>query len=494
MRRRARTIRGRTLALLTALWLLGGCAGQLPSAPAPAESPGAAVLGRMRFPPLQVSIPRVGRDVERRVLANGIVVYLAEDRSLPVIDATAMFRAGSLYEPAGRQGLAQLTASQLRSGGTIRLDAAALNEELEVLGASVEASASLEAISVSMGALAKDTDRALELFADVIRRPGFDPQPLQTAKGRLIEDLRRVNDNPPRLMAREFSRTLYTDAHPLGRPMTAAQVAQIAAEELRGYYQQYIRPDTMLLAVVGDFDRAALLGKLTALFGDWTAEPSRRPAIPAVQPRDARGVFLVARPLAQASLTVGHLGIDRSNPDRYAVEVMDLILGGSGFTSRIMDRVRTREGLAYSVGTSFPTAWPVTGPFRATAQTMNENVPRAVAAILDEMQRIRREPVTTEELAGAKQAIENSYVFRFSSRFTTVVQLMRLEFDGEPSDYYETLLDRYRAVTAADIQRVAVTYLRPEAATIVVVGDAAKFETQMAQFGPVSRLSLDRSE
>jgi predicted Zn-dependent peptidase len=250
----------------------------------------------------------------------------------------------------------------------------------------------------------------------------------------------------------------------------------------------------MLLAVVGDFDRAAMLGKLAALFGDWAAGPSRRPAIPAVQPRDARGVFVVARPLTQASLAVGHLGIDRSNPDRYAVEVMDLILGGSGFTSRIMDRVRTREGLAYSVGTSFPTAWPVTGPFRATAQTMNENVPRAVAAILEEMERIRREPVTAEELAGAKQAIENSYVFRFSSRFTTVVQLMRLEFDGEPPDYYETLLDRYRTVTAADIQRVARSYLRPDAATIVVVGDAAKFEMQLAQFGPVSRLSLDGSE
>ena len=491
MRRLDRIRRRQALALLGGLWLLAGCAGQLASAPGPAESPGAAVGSRMRFPPLQVNIPRVGREVERRVLANGIVVYLAEDRSLPTIDATALFRAGSLYEPLDHQGLAQLTASQLRGGGTTRLAVAALNEELEVLGASVEASTSLEAITVSMGALAKDTDRALELFADVIRRPAFDPQPLQTAKGRLIEDLRRVNDNPPRLMAREFSRSLYTETHPLGRPLRAAQVAQVSAEELRDYYQRLVRPDGMLLAVVGDFDRAAMLAKLTALFGDWAAGPARLPALPAVQRRDARGVFVVARPLAQASLAVGHLGIDRSNPDRYALELMDLILGGSGFTSRIMDRVRTREGLAYSVGTSFPTNWPVTGPFRATAQTMNENVPRAVAAILDEMERIRREPVTPEELARAKQAIENSYVFRFSSRAATVVQLMRLEFDGEASDYYETLLDRYRAVTAADIQRVAVTYLHPDAATIVVVGDASKFEAQMTRFGPVSRVPPD---
>ena len=486
--------RARSAVLLAGLWLVAGCTGHALTAARPPQSPGAARVAQLHFAPLETHIPRVGREIERRVLPNGIIVYLAEDRSLPTIDATALFRAGSLYEPVDRQGLAQLTASQLRNGGTTRMSYERLNDELEVLGASIEASASLEAISVSVGALAKDSDRALELFADVIRRPAFAPQPFETARGRMIEDLRRVKDNPPRLMAREFSRALYTEAHPLGRPLTVGEVSRITPADLQGYAQQFARPANMMLAVAGDFDGPSMWAKLTALFGDWVADPVRLPAFPAVPSRDARRVTLVPRDLTQASLAVGNLGIDRRNPDRYAVELMDLILGGSGFSSRIMDRVRADEGLAYSVGTSFPTGWPVTGPFRATAQTKNENVARTVTLILEEMERIRREPVTPEELARARQALESSYVFRFSSRYATVVQLMRLEFDGEPADYYETLLDRYRAVTIADIQRVAIAYLRPDAATIVVVGDAAKVEAQLARFGPVERLSPDRLE
>jgi predicted Zn-dependent peptidase len=202
-------------------------------------------------------------------------------------------------------------------------------------------------------------------------------------------------------------------------------------------------------------------------------------------------VYIVPRGIAQASLALGHFGIKRTNPDRYAIELMDLILGGSGFTSRIMERVRTEEGLAYSVGTSFPTTSPDISLFRATLQTKNENVPRAVSAILEEMARIQKDPVTPQELERAKEAITNSFVFRFSSRFVTVVQLLTLEFDGYPSDYFETLLDRYLAVTAADIQRVARQYLRPDASTIVVVGDATKFESAMGTFGPVHRLPVD---
>ena len=175
----------------------------------------------------------MGREVDRRILGNGIVLYLAEDRSLPVLNVSAVFRAGSLYETPARPGVAQFTASQLRNGGTTRRAAEALNEELEVLGASIEASASAEAVSLSLSALAKDTDRALELLAEVIRQPAFDEKSLQIFRGRVVEDLRRLVDDPARLLAREFTRTLYTEAHPLGRPLTPAQAEAIQAEDLR---------------------------------------------------------------------------------------------------------------------------------------------------------------------------------------------------------------------------------------------------------------------
>jgi len=475
----------------TLVFLLLGCATDAPSRFGPRQSPGSELVRRMTFPPLQVAIPRVGREVERRALANGIILYLAEDHSLPVLDVTVVIRAGSLYETPARPGVAQFTASQLRNGGTTRLPAAALNEELEVLGASLEASVSTEAISLTLNALAKDADQALQLFAEVIRHSAFDPNPLQTTKGRVIEDLRRLADSPSQLLAREFTRKLYTEAHPLGRPLTPAQVEAVQPDDLRAHYRRFFHPNNMLLAIVGDFSREEMAAKIQALLGDWPPDPVDLPPVPEVRPHFERAVYIIPKSLAQASLALGHFGINRFNPDRYAIELMDFILGGSGFSSRIMERVRSEEGLAYSVGTNFPTGSRDLSLFRATAQTKNENVPRAVAAILEEMSRIQRQPVSQEELDRAKEAIINSFVFRFTSRFGTVVQLLTLEFNGYPLDYFETLLDRYRAITVADIQRVATQYLRPDATTILIVGDASKFEPAMAVFGPVHRLSVE---
>jgi predicted Zn-dependent peptidase len=448
----------------------------------------------MTFPPLQFAIPRVGHAVERHVLSNGIILYLAEDHSLPVLDAYAIFRAGGLYENPSRPGVAQFTASQLRNGGTASLPAESLNGELEILGASVEASASGEAISLTLSALAKDADQALQILAEVIRQPAFDPKPLQISKGRTIEDLRRVADNPAQFLAREFSRMLYTEAHPLGRPLQPAHVEVIQPDDLWAHYRRYIHPNNMMLAVVGDFRREEMLEKIQGLFGNWPSRPLDLPPLPEVDPRYERGVYIIPRTLAQASVTLGHFGIKRSNPDRFAIELMDAILGASGFSSRIMERVRNEEGLAYSVGTWFPTTSPELSLFRAVAQTKNENVPRAVAAILDEMVRIQEQPVSQEELDGAKEAIINSFVFRFTSRFGTVVQLLMLEFNGYPPDYFDTLLDRYQAVTVEEIQRVARQYLRPDAATILVIGDPTKFESSMAPFGPVHRLPVNPPE
>lgn len=452
------------------------------------------MVERMTFPPLDLAIPRVGREIERRVLPNGLVLYLASDRSLPVFKVYALFRAGSLYEEPSRPGVAQFAAAQLRSGGTEGMSIAALNETLEVLGISLEAGVAPETISVSMSALAKDADRALELLADVLRRPAFDAVPLETYRGRVAEDLRRVAENPSRLMMQEFNRVMYTEAHPSGRPLTPARAAAVRREDLLAHFRRFLRPDNMFLAVVGDFSVEELAAKVQARLADWSAVgPLDLPTPPAVTPRFDRNVYLVPRDLTQANVVVGHFGIRRSNPDRYAIQIMDMILGG-GFSSRIVERVRTEEGLAYSVASSFPTTTRDIGLFRVTLQTKNENVPRAVRAILDEMARIRESPVTPTELTSAKEAIINSFVFRFTSRFSVVTQLLALEFDAYPPDYLDTLLDRYRAVTREDVQRVARRYLRPDDATILVVGGTAPLESALAALGPVSRLPVPAAE
>jgi zinc protease len=487
---RARSAWGLALAIL-----LTGCAIDGKLQQASPRSPGSEIVRRMTFPPLQLSIPRVGREVERRVLSNGLVLYLASDRSLPVFKAYAVFRAGSLYEDMAKPGVAQFTASQLRSGGTEAMPSEALNEELEFLGVSIESSVSPETISLTLNALAKDADRALQLLADIVRRPVFNTVPLETYRGRVVEDLRRVAENPSRLMMQEFARVMYTDAHPSGRPLTTAQARAVRREDLLAHFRRFVRPDNMFLAVVGDFSPDQLAAKVQVGLGDWTAgRPLDLPALPAVEPRFEPSVFLLPRALTQSNVVLGHFGIRRSNPDRYAIQIMDMILGGGGFTSRIMERVRTEEGLAYSVFSSFPTSTRDISLFRVTVQTKNESVPRAVQVILEEMARMRSAPVTPAELDGAKEALINSFVFRFTSRFSVVTQLLMLEFDEYPPDYLDTLLDRYRAVTREDVQRVARQYLRPDATTILVVGDAARFESGLAALGPVRRLPVPAAE
>jgi zinc protease len=481
--------------LLALAVLLTGCATDGHPQQVLRRSPGSELVQQMRFPPLQFTIPRVGREVERRVLANGIVLYLASDRSLPVFKTYAVFRAGSLYEDTTTPGVAQFTASQLRSGGTESMPFETLNEELEVLGISIESAVSFETMSLTVSALAKEADRALQLFADILRRPAFDPAPLETYRGRVVEDLRRLPENPARLAMQEFARVMYTDAHPLGRPLTPAEARAIRREDLLRHVRRFVRPDNMFLAVVGDFSLDELAAKVQAQLGDWTASGQLDlPPFPTVAPRFARGVYLLPRNLTQSNVLLGHFGIRRSNPDRYAIQIMDMILGGGGFSSRIMERVRTEEGLAYSVSSSFPTSTRDVSLFRVSVQTRNDNVPRAVGTILEEMSRMRNGLVTPAELEGAKEAIINSFVFRFTSRFDVVTQLLTLEFDDYPPDYLDTVLDRFRAVTREDVQRVARQYLRPDATTILVVGDAARFESAMAVFGPAHRLAVPETE
>jgi zinc protease len=296
-------------------------------------------------------------------------------------------------------------------------------------------------------------------------------------------------------MTQEFARAMYTEAHPLGRPLTAAQAQAIQPEDLKAHHRRFVRPDNMFLAVVGDFSVDELAAKVQAHFGDWTAAGALDlPPLPKVEPRFEAGVLLLSRPLTQSNVVLGHFGISRANPDRYAIQIMDTILGGGGFSSRIMERVRTEEGLAYSVASSFPTSSRDVSLFRVTVQTKNENVPRAVRAILEEMRRMQNQLVSPAELDGAKEAIVNSFVFRFTSRFSVVTQLLMLEFDEYPPDYLDTLLDRYRAVTREDVQRVARQYLRPDATTVLVVGDVPKFESGLTTLGPVRRIAAPAAE
>ena len=481
-----------TWAALVATLTLASCAvpREVPGAsasPATApRSPGSELVNKLTYPPLTVHVPRVGVEVQRRTLANGIVLYLASDRSLPVLNVSAVLRAGSYYEDSSHQGIAQLTATVLRTGGTTDIPFNALNTELELRAITLETAIASETMTVRVNSLASEADRALDLMAAMLRRPAFDPQPLQIAKNALIEDLRRVNDNPSRLLSREFARVMYTDSHPAGRPLMPAEVRRLQREDLVAFAQRFIRPDNLWIAVVGDFSVDDLAAKLEARLGDWVVPgPPDIPPLPVVEQQASRGVYLMSRTLTQSSVVIGQYGVSRTNKDRYAIDVMNLILGGGGFSSRLTDRIRTEEGLAYSVFSVFPTGGRDVSVFRVSLQTKNQSVPQAVKAVLEEITRLQNAPVSETDLNAAKDALINSFVFRFTSRFGTVSQLMMLEVEEERLDYYQTLLESYRAVTVADVQRVARMYLHPDRMTMMIVGDTATMTPLLEAFGPV---------
>ncbi len=364
-----------TWALLIATLASTSCAerraGTAASAAASApRSPGSELVKSLQYPALTVHVPRVGVEVQRRTLPNGIVLYLASDRSLPVLNVSAVLRAGSYYEDAQHQGIAQLTATVLRTGGTTDLPFEALNTELELRAITLETSIAPETLTVRVNSLASEADRALDLMAAILRRPAFDPQPLQIAKNALIEDLRRVNDTPSRLLSREFARIMYTDSHPAGRPLVPADVRRLQREDLVAFARRFIRPDNLWIAVVGDFSVDELAAKLQARLGDWAVpRPSDIPPLPVVAKQAQSGVYLLSRTLTQSSVVIGDYGVNRTNPDRYAIDVMNLILGGGGFSSRLTDRIRTEEGLAYSVFSVFPTGGRDVSVFRVSLQT-----------------------------------------------------------------------------------------------------------------------------
>ena len=488
-------VRALARTLVAAMAMIGLIAGQVGASdeqgtvPVQRRSAGAEKIGLMIFPPILWRPPAVGDEVERRTLSNGIVVYLYPNPTLPLLDLVGLIRGGRLYEPREKAGLARVAASQIRAGGTVSIAPDALNDELESLAASLELSAGDEALEVRLNVLSKHTERGVKLLADVLTRPAFSAGQLEVARGRLLEELRRRRDNPTELLYKEFAALHYTNRHPLGLEPSEMSLRSISREDLIAFHRRYVRPDNLMLAAAGDFDKESLVALLEQSLGSWSAtDRSSLPPIPSVETSPRPGVYLIERSIPQSSIAIGHFGVDRTNPDRQAIELMNLLLGGGGFTSRITKRVRSAEGLAYSAGSRFGTDGRQPGLFQVVASTRTDATARAVAAILEEIKRLRETPVPATELEAAKQALANSFLFWFTDPTQTVRRLMLLEFEGLPPDYYQTLLQRYRVVTSERLQEVARQYLKPDELAIVVVGDAKALEPALSSFGSIRKI------
>jgi predicted Zn-dependent peptidase len=444
---------------------------------------------QMTFPPLVFQVPTA----ERVVLANGMVVHLLEDRELPLVSIQAFIGTGSVYEPADQTGLAALTGAVLRGGGTALTSAEDFDDELEFMASAIESGIGADLGTVSMSCLKKNLDRTLALYAQVLTRPAFREDRVVQGKNLMIEGIRRQNDDPKEVADRELYKTIYRN-HPLGRYPTIDSVSSLRRDDLVAFHRRYFHPNNVILAVSGDFDRREILEKLEKAFAGWKRGDVSLPQVAAPTAVDKPALLLVKKDIDQTVIRMGHLGIDKNNPDLYAVTVMNTILGGNGFSSRLMSIIRSKEGLAYNVDSSFSAGRRFTGTFTAETETKSSSTAKAIGLMQGIIADMTRQPVRDVELSLARESIINSFIFAFTTPASVVAQRARLEYYGYPEGYLENYRKNIAKVSKQDVLRVARKYLHPDRMILVVVGDEQKFDKPLSSFGAVREIALEASK
>lgn len=434
----------------------------------------------LTFPSLEFKPPLT----ERIVLSNGMVVHLLQDRELPLVSIQAYIGVGSVHEPADKVGLAGLTGTVMRSGGTGSLEAEALDRELEFMASSIETAIGTDAGTAAMSCLTKHLDRTLTLFAHVLTQPAFRQDRLEQARNRALEAIRRQNDDPQQLADRELAKALY-QGHPLGRQPSSDSLHAITGNDLITFHHRFFHPNNVILAVAGDFNRETIVKQLEQAFAGWQAGEAHPPQVTQPVGPEQPAVLFIQKAIDQSVIRMGHLGIDKNNPDLHALAVMNAILGGNGFSSRLMTVIRSKEGLAYNVASSFQAGRRYRGTFEAETETKPSTTVHTIRLMQELITAMTREPVSDRELALAKESIINSFMFAFTNSASVAAQRARLEYYGFPKGYLETYRDAIAKVTREDVLRVARTYLQPNAMTLVVVGDGEKFDKPLATLGAV---------
>ncbi|MDH5738847.1 MAG: insulinase family protein [Nitrospira sp.] len=442
----------------------------------------------MTFEPVEFSPP----EPERVVLDNGLVVYLLEDHELPLVTLTATMRTGSWLDPADKVGLAAMTGAVMRTGGGGGLSAEQVDAELEQFAGDVHIGIGRQSGSASLDVLSKDLNRGLEIFAGLIRSPAFEPARLELTKLQAIEAIRRRQDSPGSIVSREFSKALYGANHPTARESSIDSIKRLTRQDLIAFHRSTIHPNGMLLGVTGDFTRDEMLALLRKVFGGWQKGTVPELKIPDVSEADLSQavVRFINKDTSQTHLRVGHLSIKENDPDYVALAIANDILGGSSFRSRLFNDVRTKRGLAYSVGSRLYTGMHDQGVWMMRAETKMTSTQEVIERFVANMERMRKEPVTDGELAEAKEAYVNSFVFSFASPSAIVSRLIELEYDGLPKDFLQQLRAQVIQLTKEDVLAAATKHLHPDRLKIIAVGSGDALTKALSAFGDVKEIKL----
>ncbi len=428
----------------------------------------------LTYGPLDFELP--GADSYRRELAGGVPAYLVEDRSLPLVDVTVRLRIGAYLEPVEQAGLAGLTGALMRTGGAGELEAKAFDEAVEAIAGDFSSSIGSTSARMSMNCLTTVLDECLDLFFSMLSEPRFDADRLDLAKQNELEELKQRNDDPIDVAGREGQWLLYGRDHVESRFVTAASLSAIGQPDLAEFHNSHVHPAHMVIAAAGDFDADQLAARLSALLDRFGGEGRRQAPWPpqAAGHEPAAGVYVARQDVPQGRVQIGHRTLQRqgwSDPDHFALAMMDGVLGNGGFTTRLMKRIRSDEGLAYGAYSRFGIGnyWP--DNLSVTFQSKSETVALAAKIALEEIDRIRAEPVSDDELRTVKAAAIETFPNEFDSALAVAEIFAQDEFLGRPHSYWGTYRESVEAVTPADVQRVAERYLSPDRLVMLVVGD-----------------------
>jgi zinc protease len=424
-------------------------------------------------------------------LENGLTVVLMEYHRLPIIEVQLMVHGGSSVDPDTLVGLASMTAGLLRKG-TINRSATKIAEDIDFIGGTLNAWAGVDHFSVSSEFLKKDADGGLELFAEVVLSPTFPSEEIERERSQRLASIEQIKEEPGAIARLYFSRLVF-GTHPYGNPTvgTTASLKKMSRDVILKFYKETFLPNNALLVVVGDFQTAEMLAKIRRMFGSWIRGTPRQmmAAQPAVH--TGRRVVVVSKPdVNQTQIRIGNVGVSITNPDRFALEVANSILG-SGFTSRLVEEIRVKRSLSYGANSAFP-SYRQGGMFVVSTFTKNPTTRQTIDVALEEIRKFREKGVTKEEVLKAQNYLIGIFARELQAPENLAANLSEMIFYGFPPDYLETYVARIRAVTVEDVKRVANQYFHYDNLIILVVTNPQETQESLMGLGPIEAVELNQ--
>jgi len=424
------------------------------------------------------------------VLRNGMTVLLMEQREVPLVSFAVLMKAGSVLDPAGKEGVASMTAALLRKGTATR-SADDFSAQLDFIGGSFGAGATADATSISAEFMKKDLAKGLELLADAMLRPAFPDAEVKKLAAQRVDGIKSAKDRAAGVIGLYYNAYLY-GKHPYARPTGGDEtsVASMTREDVARFYEANYAPGGTVMAVAGDFAAAEMEKQLAAAFGGWPVKPAAAVALTDAQPVKGRKLLLVDKPdSTQTYFRIGNIGIARSNPDRVLVEIVNTLFGGR-FTSMINTELRIKSGLTYGAGSGFA-QWKARGPFFVNSYTSNANTEKALDMTLDVLKRLQDKGISDDDLKSAKAYMKGQFPPEIETADQLAATLAELVFNGLDEREINTYYARIDAAAMADVNRVIKQYFPLEDLVFVLVGKASEIEGLAKKYAPaVDRKSI----